>query len=102
MAALSEVVYTVRITLSKPRRRAALVRYLVREHIPALRKQPGFLSARLGSSEGTLIAEYRVRTMKDLKRYFTSAAPALRADFLSRFGDDVTLTREIQRVLAKL
>jgi hypothetical protein len=99
---VSEVVYTVRMTLVRPRRRASLIRYLVRDHLPALRKQRGFLAARLGDCDGVLVAEYRVRTPQDLKRYFKSAAPALRADFLSRFGADVTMTREIQRVVAAL
>jgi hypothetical protein len=88
--------------LKRPRRRAALVRYLVRDHLPALRRQPGFLSARLGDCDGVLIAEYRVRSLRDLKRYFTCAAPTLRAEFLSRYGKDVKMMRQVQRVVAAL
>jgi hypothetical protein len=97
------VIYSVRLEVLDVRRRRALLRYLRTQHIPDLLAQRGFISAELRALDDstTLLVEYRVRTLKDLKRYFKSAAPALRADFASRFGPEtVRLSREIARPLA--
>jgi hypothetical protein len=96
------IVYRVRIEITRPERRAALIRYLRRQHLPDLLAQPGFRQAELRAVEGepTLIAEYRVASAQHLKRYLKSAAPALRADVQARFGDAIALSREISRPLA--
>ncbi len=41
------IVYSVRIAITRPARRAALLRYLRTRHVPDLLAQPGFLSAEL-------------------------------------------------------
>ena len=97
------VIYSVRLELLDARRRPALLRYLRMQHVPDVLAQPGFASAELRAIEDgtTLVVEYRVRSPKDLKRYFNSAAPTLRADFASRFGAEVVrVSREIARPIA--
>lgn len=97
------MVYAIRIELVDPGARRALLGYLRRLHVPDLLRQRGFRSAELRAlDDGALAIEYRVASLRDLKFYFNSSAPALRADFQARFGDRVRLSRSIARPIARL
>ena len=99
--AATVIIYAVRIRIPRTIERTRVVRYLKREHVPALLRQPGFLSAEVRSvdDDSVLIVEYRILGYRSLDRYLKSAAPALRADFTRELGDAVHVTREVMSPL---
>jgi hypothetical protein len=73
----------------------ALVGYMRDVHIPAIFETGCFESVRLERGfPGRFCASYCARRSDDLDRYLRDHAPALRAAFLARFPEGVTVARE--------
>jgi len=87
--------YEVRLEVD-PAHAAAIESYMRDEHIAEVLATGCFIGARFERAEsGAFRTTYVAATPGDLDRYMADHATRLRADFLTRFPDGVTPTREL-------
>src|SRR5688572_26812041 len=84
------------ITLQPQRTLASAVETFMREsHIPAILSTGCFADIRFSrASAGRFRTGYRADSQADLDRYLQEHAPRLRAEFVERFPENVSVTRE--------
>jgi hypothetical protein len=87
--------YEVRLD-ADPSQAAAIESYMRDHHIAAVLATGCFVGARFERAEsGTFRTTYVAATPGDLDRYMADHATRLRAEFMDRFPDGVTPTREL-------
>ena len=84
------------VTLQAQPALAAAVETFMREsHIPAIHATGCFADIRFSrASAGRFRTAYRADSQADLDRYLQEHAPRLRAEFVERFPENVSVTRE--------
>jgi len=80
---------------AEPRLSAAVEEYMRSDHIPQIFATGCFRRIRFSlASPHRFRTSYQADGQADLDRYLRDHAPRLRAEFLARFPEGVTLTRE--------
>ena len=84
------------VTLQAQPALAAVVEAFMRQsHIPAIQATGCFTDIRFSrASAGRFRTAYRAESQADLDRYLQEHAPRLRAEFVERFPENVSVTRE--------
>jgi hypothetical protein len=73
----------------------AVEKYMRESHIPAILSTGCFADIRFSrASAGRFRTSYRAQSQAELDRYLRDHAPRFRAEFLERFPEQVTVTRE--------
>ena len=80
---------------ANPELGASVEQFMTDSHIPEIFGTGCFQEIRFGrASAGRFRTAYEARQQADLDRYLQDHAPRLRAEFLERFPDGVSITRE--------
>src|SRR5688500_8189133 len=89
------------VTLQAQPALASAVEVFMREsHIPAILSTGCFADIRFSrASAGRFRTSYRADTQADLDRYLQDHARRLRAEFVERFPENVSVTRETWELL---
>jgi hypothetical protein len=76
-------------------------------HVPEVLRERGFVRAVITRQEGAgavvrFVVDYTVEDRGALERYFTEAAPRIRAEHEARYGGRARATRQILEVVATI
>lgn len=79
----------------KPALAPTVEEFMRQSHIPAIFATGCFQQIRFSlASAGRYRTSYQAEAQADMDRYLREHAPRFRAEFMERFPDDVTVTRE--------